>query len=84
MTEGPGGAADWVRVFAAEPLGDVPPEWTEALLERINVLAAPALRRESGWVADYVRLRFAAVRKPDGGAPPPEPTSPGLALSRVR
>jgi trans-aconitate methyltransferase len=84
MTEGPGGAADWVRVFAAEPLADVPPELTESLLKRINVLAAPALRRESGWVADYVRLRFAAVRKPDGGAPPPEPTSPGLALSRVR
>lgn len=66
MSEGPGGAADWVRIFAADPLADVPPELIGPLLERINMLAAPALRRESGWVADYVRLRFAAVRKADG------------------
>jgi trans-aconitate methyltransferase len=72
MTEGPGGAADWVRVFAASALKEVPPEIVEPLLARINELAAPALRRESGWVADYVRLRFAAVRKPDGSAPMPE------------
>jgi hypothetical protein len=45
---------------------------TAMLLDRINVLAAPALRRESGWVADYVRLRFAAVRKADGNGGLPE------------
>jgi trans-aconitate methyltransferase len=65
MTQGPNGAADWVRTFAAEPLGQVPAETVEPLLMRINDLAAPALRRESGWVADYVRLRFAAVRAAD-------------------
>ncbi|WP_312874719.1 class I SAM-dependent methyltransferase [Actinomadura litoris] len=80
MTEGPGGAADWVRAYAGRALADVPPELVEPLLERVNDLAAPALRRESGWVADYVRLRFAAVRKPDGGAslltgPTPTPAS---------
>lgn len=72
MTEGPNGAADWVRVFAASALKEVPPEIVEPLLARINELAAPALRRESGWVADYVRLRFAAVRKPDSSTPQPE------------
>lgn len=71
MSEGPGGAADWVRIFAADPLADVPLDLIGPLLERINVLAAPALRRESGWVADYVRLRFAAVRKADGSGPNP-------------
>ena len=72
MTEGPNGAADWVRLFARDALSAVPADVVEPLLERINVLAAPALRRESGWVADYVRLRFAAIRKPNGSAPMPE------------
>ncbi|WP_250563205.1 class I SAM-dependent methyltransferase [Sphaerisporangium fuscum] len=58
----PGGAADWVRMFAGSLLDGVPPAVVEPLLRRVNELAAPALRRESGWVADYVRLRFAAVR----------------------
>ncbi|GAB3279238.1 class I SAM-dependent methyltransferase [Actinocorallia lasiicapitis] len=63
MTDAPDGAADWVRLFAAEALAEVPSELIEPVLARVNVLAAPALRRESGWVADYVRLRFAAVRR---------------------
>jgi trans-aconitate methyltransferase len=77
MTEGPNGAADWVRLYAPRALADVPPELVEPLLARINDLAAPALRRESGWVADYVRLRFAAVRKPDGPVPLPDGLSAG-------
>ncbi|GII80177.1 methyltransferase type 11 [Sphaerisporangium rufum] len=62
LDECPGGAADWVRMFAGALLDAVPPTRVEPLLRRVNELAAPALRRESGWVADYVRLRFAAVR----------------------
>lgn len=65
MTECPDGAADWVRIYAPSTLADVPPEMVDPLLARVNELAAPALRRESGWVADYVRLRFAAIRKPN-------------------
>jgi trans-aconitate methyltransferase len=76
MTEGPDGAADWVRTYASGALADVPPDMTEPLLAHINELAAPALRHESGWVADYVRLRFAAVRKPDTSASPPEGMPP--------
>lgn len=68
MTECPDGAADWVRLYAPSSLMDVPPEMVDPLLARVNELAAPALRRESGWVADYVRLRFAAVRKADGSS----------------
>lgn len=69
LTDCPNGAADWVRMFAADQLAEVPPDLVEPLLERVNELAAPALRRETGWVADYVRLRFAAVRAPDDGEP---------------
>ncbi|GAA0987821.1 class I SAM-dependent methyltransferase [Acrocarpospora macrocephala] len=59
----PNGAADWVRMFAPSLLEGVPVATVEPLLRRVNELAAPALRRESGWMADYVRLRFAAVRQ---------------------
>lgn len=66
LAECPDGAADWVRLFAPDLLTPVPPEMAGPLLARVNELAAPALRRESGWMADFVRLRFAAVRKPGG------------------
>ncbi|MFI7444275.1 class I SAM-dependent methyltransferase [Nonomuraea indica] len=63
LEECPGGAADWVRMFASSVLAGLPPEIVLPLLQRVNELAAPALRRETGWMADYVRLRFAAVRR---------------------
>ncbi|MDF5755438.1 class I SAM-dependent methyltransferase [Spongiactinospora sp. TRM90649] len=63
MDECPDGAADWVRVFGAPLLEGLPGDIVEPLLRRVNELAAPALRRETGWMADYVRLRFAAVRR---------------------
>ncbi|GLX98950.1 methyltransferase domain-containing protein [Herbidospora sp. NEAU-GS84] len=62
LDECPNGAADWVRMFAGSLLDGVPPATVEPLLRRVNELAAPALRHDSGWMADYVRLRFAAVR----------------------
>ena len=63
LTECPNGAADWVRMFAGPLLQRVPPELVDPLLRRVNELAAPALRHEYGWMADYVRLRFAAQRR---------------------
>jgi SAM-dependent methyltransferase len=63
LDECPGGAADWVRMFAGSLLDHIPSEIATPLLRRVNELAAPALRRESGWMADYVRLRFAAIRR---------------------
>jgi hypothetical protein len=62
LAECPDGAADWVRLYAPELIAEVPPEVAGPVLDKVNELAAPALRRESGWMADYVRLRFAAVR----------------------
>ena len=63
LDECPRGAADWVRMYAGSLLKGLPTDLVEPLLQRVNVLAAPALRRETGWMADYVRLRFAAVRR---------------------
>jgi trans-aconitate methyltransferase len=73
LTDCRDGAADWVRMFAAGQLADVPKPLVEPLLRRVNQLAAPALRRETGWVADYVRLRFAAVRTAKDGSARPAP-----------
>ena len=63
LEECPNGPADWVRMFAGSSLEGVPSSTVEPLLRRVNELAAPALRHATGWVADYVRLRFAAVRR---------------------
>jgi trans-aconitate methyltransferase len=81
LADCPNGAADWVRVFAADRLAEVPADATEPLLERVNELAAPALRRETGWVADYVRLRFAAVRAAKDAPAPPRAPAPIPASS---
>ncbi|MDN3352673.1 class I SAM-dependent methyltransferase [Actinomadura sp. DC4] len=62
LAECPDGAADWVRLYAPELIAELLPEVAGPVLDKVNELAAPALRRESGWMADYVRLRFAAVR----------------------
>ncbi|MGA4731999.1 class I SAM-dependent methyltransferase [Micromonospora taraxaci] len=66
LTDCPGGVADWVAMFGADLIGHVPPDRRDAVLARINELAAPTLLRDDRWYADYHRLRFAAVREPAG------------------
>ncbi len=59
----PTGMRGWLETFAVPYLGDQPKETQDQLLDRITDLLAPALRDEEGqWIADYVRLRFVAVR----------------------
>ena len=61
----PTGIAGWFATFAAPYLGDATPEQAGAILHDAESLLAPALRDASGcWIADYVRLRFAATRQP--------------------
>jgi hypothetical protein len=45
------------RLLTAEVPAARPP----AVLRRVNELAAPRLRRDGHWFADYWRLRFVAV-----------------------
>jgi trans-aconitate methyltransferase len=58
---GPDGLADWIRMFGGSMTAVVPAERLSALLARVNQLAAPRLRRDGEWFADYRRLRFLAV-----------------------
>jgi SAM-dependent methyltransferase len=59
----PAGLEAWLDTFAEDFLGAVPePERFEARAE-IAELLVPVLMDETGtWIADYVRLRFCAIR----------------------
>jgi trans-aconitate methyltransferase len=60
----PTGMRGWLETFAVPYLSDQPREVQTELLDNITALLAPALRDEEGkWIADYVRLRFVAVRR---------------------
>jgi len=60
--EGPGGLRDWVAMFARWMLDVVPADRREDFLQAVEAAARPHLFRDGGWVADYRRLRFVAVR----------------------
>jgi len=56
--------ADWFDTFGEAFLAAVPPAERAAVKAEAEALAAPTLKRPDGsWFADYVRLRFAAVRR---------------------
>ena len=56
--------ADWFDTFGEAFLAAVPPGERAAVREEAEALAAPTLRKPDGsWFADYVRLRFAAVKR---------------------
>jgi len=66
----PTGMAGWLSTFADPFLADLPAMDRAALMEEVVALLAPALRTDTGeWVADYVRLRFAAQKGQAGSSP---------------
>ncbi len=80
----PGDIEGWLETFAGSFLARVPPADRAAFVAEVREALRPRLRTAAGeWVADYVRLRFAA-RKPGpwsrkdtgrnetGWTPPPE------------
>lgn len=59
----PGDITDWVHTFGERFLLAVPAAEQEAFLKEVSDTLRPALFEPYGhWVADYVRLRFSAVR----------------------
>lgn len=57
----PTGMRGWLETFANPFLVGVSEEERAAILEEVTSLLAPSLRGRAGaWIADYVRLRFAA------------------------
>ena len=53
--------ADWLDTFGESFFAAVPPGERAAVKAEAEALAAPKLQQPDGsWIADYVRLRFAA------------------------
>lgn len=59
----PGALADWMWTFGESFLMRLPEAERETVVEEVTEASRPRLQAEDGsWVADYVRLRFSAVK----------------------
>jgi trans-aconitate methyltransferase len=61
--EGDEGLRQWLRTFLPRLEPHLGGSWTDFARE-VETRCEPELRREGGWVLDYVRLRVVAVRPP--------------------
>jgi trans-aconitate methyltransferase len=60
----PGELSDWLETFAQSFLRALPAAERPRLIEEVSAALRPRLHEAGrGWVADYVRLRFAAARR---------------------
>ncbi|MBB6450861.1 trans-aconitate 2-methyltransferase [Geomicrobium halophilum] len=62
LNNGPEGLKSWMKNFADPLLQPLSKEDQEFVLERTITYAEPALVDDDTWFADYVRLRFVAVK----------------------
>ena len=53
--------ADWLKIFAKPFLKDIPEAQAEEFIQEIQEGVADTLK-DNNWHADYVRLRFNAVK----------------------
>ncbi len=59
----PTGMRGWLETFAIAYCAALPPSDHDAFLEEVTALLKPVLcDRQGRWTADYIRLRFAAVK----------------------
>ena len=64
-TDLPGDIGGWLEVFAQPFIKSVPSDQKLRFLDEVRAALEPALRKpDGGWYADYVRLRFKAIRGP--------------------
>jgi trans-aconitate methyltransferase len=63
-TELPTGLDGWLRTFAASYLSPLPPASRPGFIDEVSERLSPTLMSPSGtFIADYVRLRFAAKKR---------------------
>ena len=82
LAGGPGGLADWLAMFGRSLTAAVPPARLPDIVARAEELAAPRLRRDGRWVADYWRLRFVALAGTPGGTASPARAPEAAKLQR--
>ncbi len=69
----PGDIIDWLETFAQSFLQALPDAMRADYLQQVRAVLEPLLRDSTGtWVADYVRLRFAATKVVHGESLVPE------------
>lgn len=61
--EGPRPVEDWLDMFGAQLLADVPTDAVVEIRRRIVERLRPVMCRDGTWYADYVRLRVVAIRE---------------------
>ena len=66
---GADGIVDWLRMFGGQLLDGVPADLREQVSRDAAERCRPTLYRDGRWVADYVRLRFVAIREIGSEAP---------------
>lgn len=59
----PGDISGWLRTFGQSFFAALPTDAREPVIEEIRRKLEPILCRDGVWTADYVRLRFSAIKK---------------------
>jgi trans-aconitate methyltransferase len=73
---------DWLAMFGPSLTAAVPPDLLPGVVGRTAELAAPRLRTDGRWVADYWRLRFVALAGTPGGTASPARVPEAAKLQR--
>jgi trans-aconitate methyltransferase len=74
--------ADWLAMFGRSLTAAVPPDLLAQVVARTTELAAPRLRHDGRWVADYWRLRFVALAGTPAGTASPAGAPKAAKLQR--
>jgi hypothetical protein len=74
--------ADRLAVFGRSLTAAVPPDLLAQVVARTSELAAPRLRHDGQWVADYWRLRFVALAGTPAGTASPAGAPEAAKLQR--
>jgi len=63
LQDGRQGVAKWLTMFGSAFFAGIPAEEVKQILEEITDIVEPVANKNGEWYADYVRLRFVAVKE---------------------